>query len=118
MPKKKNRRSPAPPVEIFYSYSHKDEDLCNELIKHLKILEREGIVTGWHDRKIMAGDEWEGEIDEHLNSAKVILLLVSVDFLASEYCWGVEVKRAMERHESGEARVIPISLRRVNWSKA
>ncbi len=106
---------PAKAIEIFYSYSHKDEELRDELEKHLSILKRQGVITGWHDRRIGAGREWEGEIDTHLNTAHVILLLISADFLASDYCYDVEVKRAMERHEAEEARVIPVILRPVYW---
>jgi len=103
---------------IFFSYAHEDEELRDELQKHLSILERQGVITSWHDRKIGAGKEWKGEIDTHLNTARLILLLISSDFIASDYCWGVEVKRAMERHEAGEARVIPVILRPVDWKSA
>jgi len=109
---------PTTPVEVFFSYSHRDEDLKNELLKHLANLERQGIITGWHDRKIIAGQEWAGEIDEHLDSARVILLLISPDFMFSKYCNDIEVRRAMERHEAGEARVIPVILRAVDWEGA
>ena len=105
-------------IKIFYSYSHKDEDLREELGKHLAPLRREGSIIDWHDRKIDAGKEWEGEIDEHLNTADVILLLISSDFMDSDYCHDVEMERAMERHEAGEARVIPIILRPVYWRTA
>jgi len=103
------------PIEVFYSYSHKDEELRDELEKHLSILRRQGVITGWHDRKISAGGEWAGEIDQHLNTAKVILLLISADFLASDYCYDVEMTRAMERHDNGDAQVIPVILRKVDW---
>ena len=106
------------PVEIFYSYSHKDEDLRDELQTHLEILKRDGIITNWHDRRIGAGTEWKGAIDGHLESARIILLLVSANFIASDYCYDVEMKRAMERHKAGEARVIPVILRDVNWHRA
>ena len=109
---------PAKAIEVFFSYSHKDEELRNELKKHLSILKRQGVITGWHDRRIGAGKEWEGEIDAHLNTAYIILLLISSDFLASDYCYDVEMKRAMERHEAGEARVIPIILRSCDWRGA
>jgi hypothetical protein len=109
---------PAKAVEVFYSYSHKDEELRDDLEKHLSILKRQGVITGWHDRRIGAGREWEGEIDRHLNTAGVILLLISADFLASDYSYDVELKRAMERHETGEARVIPVILRAVDWKGA
>jgi len=103
------------PIEVFYSYSHKDEGLRDELDSHLSILRRQGVITGWYDRRIGAGREWEGEIDTHLNTADIILLLISADFLASDYCYDVEIKRAMERHDAGEAHVIPVILRPVFW---
>ena len=106
------------PIEIFYSYSHRDEELRDELEKHLSILKRKGVIQGWHDRRIGAGKEWEGEINTHLNTADVILLLISADFLASDYCYDVEMRRAMERHEAGEACVIPVILRPVDWKGA
>ncbi len=82
------------------------------------MLQRQNLVTFWSDRDINAGGDWSKDIDQHLNSAEVILLLVSDDFMASNYCYGIEMKRAMERHESEEAIVIPIILRRVDWSEA
>lgn len=76
------------------------------------------MIAGWHDRRIAAGTEWAGEIDKHLNSALIILLLISPDFLSSDYCYDLEMKRAMERHERGEARVVPVILRPVYWGDA
>ena len=105
-------------VEVFFSYAHKDEDLRDELAKHLRLLERQRIIAGWHDRRIPAGGEWAGEIDTHLQTARIILLLVSADFLASDYCYDIEVQQAMARHEAGDARVIPIILRAVDWQGA
>src|SRR5260370_14341164 len=106
------------PLEVFYSYAHEDEPLRQELEKHLHILELQGFIKGWHDRDISAGIEWANEIDTHLNSAHIILLLVSPDFLASRYCYSVEMKRAMERHYAKEACVIPIILRPLYWQGA
>jgi tetratricopeptide (TPR) repeat protein len=103
------------PAEIFFSYSHKDERLRDQLETHLRALEREGLVSGWHDRRITAGDEWKGAIDERLKTAKIILLLLSSDFIASDYCHDVELSCAMERHERHEARVIPVILRPCDW---
>lgn len=103
-------------LEIFFSYAHEDESLRDELAKHLNILQRQELIAGWHDRKITAGTEWEGQINSNLDSADIILLLISPDFMASNYCYDVELKRALERHESREARVIPIILRPVRWS--
>jgi hypothetical protein len=105
-------------VEIFFSYSHKDEGLRNELEKHLSVLRRQGVIEIWTDHRIGPGDEIDGEIDRHLESADIILLLVSSDFLNSDYCYDIEMKRAMERHERGEARVIPIILRPCDWQTA
>lgn len=105
-------------ITLFYSYSHKDEEIRNELEKHLSILKRQGVISEWHDRKISGGAEWESEIDQQLQSASIILLLVSSDFLASDYCYGKELKIAMGRHESGQARVIPIIIRSVDWNQA
>ncbi len=105
-------------LEVFFSYAHVDEVWKNQLEKHLSLLRRERLVSGWHDRKIVPGLEWASEIDTHLTSAHIILLLVSPDFIASDYCWGLEVKRAMRRHNAGEARVIPIIVRPVDWKKA
>jgi len=106
------------PVEVFYSYAHADEDFRVELVKHLRLLERQGVITGWHDRNISAGTEWKDAIDNHLESAGIILLLISADFLASDYCYDIELKRAMERHAEGKARVIPVILRNCDWSSA
>jgi hypothetical protein len=105
-----------PPLEVFFSYSHRDEDLRNELEKHLAVLKRRGIISAWHDRRIAPGTDWASAIDERLESAHVILLLVSADFVNSDYCYGVELHRAMERHATGDARVIPILLRAVEWA--
>ena len=105
-------------VELFFSYSHRDEDLRDELETHLAMLKNEGVIRGWHGRQITPGQEWDGKIDEHLNSAGIILLLASPTFLASRYCYDIEVARAMERHEAGEARVIPIILRPCEWQHA
>jgi hypothetical protein len=109
---------PKKPVEVFFSYSHRDEKLRDQLEKHLSLLKHQGLIAGWHDRKIGGGIEWKGQIDQHLNSSRIILLLVSADFLASGYCYDVEMKRALERHEAGEARVIPIILKPCDWHEA
>jgi len=110
------------PVEVFFSYAHRDEPLRDELAKHLSILKQQGVIDVWHDREISAGSEWEDEINAHLNSADVILLLVSADFLASQYLYGnelprsLELHRALERHAARKARVIPVILRPVDWN--
>lgn len=105
-------------LEIFFSYSHKDEKLRNELEKHLSLLKRQGIIDIWSDHRISPGDEIGRKIDTHLESADIILLLVSADFLNSNYCYDIEMKRAMKRHECGEAQVIPVILRPCDWQNS
>jgi hypothetical protein len=105
-------------IELFYSYAREDERLLKRLNHHLVLLQRQGLIHPWHDRQIVAGSHWEQEIDTHLKSARVILLLVSPAFLASDYCYSTEVKEAMKRHEAGEAAVIPIILRPADWKIA
>ncbi len=100
---------------LFFSYSHADETLRDELQKHLIMLERSGTIESWHDRRIPAGDNFADSIDENLEKAEVILLLVSPDFLASRYCYEVEMTRALEKHNNGSARVIPVILRPSDW---
>ncbi len=106
---------PKQPIKLFYSYSHKDERFRESLQTQLKVLQRRGVIAEWHDRKIGAGKEWAREIDAHLDSAEIILLLVSAHFLASDYCSGKEMVRALERHDANEARVIPIILQPCLW---
>ena len=110
--------NPKRTIEVFYSYAHKDEKLRNKLEMQLSLLKQQGHITNWHDRKIDAGQEGADKINEHLNTADIILLLVSSDFLASDYCYSIEMKHALKRHECGEARVIPIILRPVDWENA
>ncbi len=105
-------------AQVFFSYCHKDEDLRDRLEAHLSMLKRDGVIETWHDRRISAGEEWKGKIDGALEQADVILLLVSADFLNSYYCFDVELRRAMQRHVAGEARVIPIILKHCDWHSA
>jgi hypothetical protein len=109
---------PTRPAKLFFSYSHEDEKLRNKLAKHLMLLERQGFLSGWHDRQIIAGQDWTNEIGEHARHADIILLLISPDFLASDYCFNVEMEAALQRHDRGEASVIPIILRPVHWQSA
>jgi hypothetical protein len=102
-------------VKVFFSYSHRDEDLRNELEIHLSALKRQGVIETWYDRRISAGKDFGKEIDSNLEDADIILLLVSPYFIASDYCYDVEMKRAIERHEDGVARVIPVILHPCDW---
>src|SRR5713101_5117270 len=106
------------PAALFLSYAHEDELLLRKLETHLSLLKRQGLISMWHDRLLQPGNDWAREIDSHLNQASVILLLISADFLVSDYCYGIEMKRALERQEAGEVRVIPILLRSVDWKGA
>lgn len=103
------------PLEVFYSYSHEDEEYRKKLGKHLAVLRRAGLITDWHDRDIDAGTAWQEEIDRHLLSADIVLLLVSASFIASDYCWGDEMTKALTRHKENKARVIPIVLHPCGW---
>ncbi len=102
-------------LEVFFSYSHKDEALCGELNAHLAALKRQNAIKNWTDRRITAGDDWRDEIEKHLDSADLILLLVSADFLNSDFCYLIETSRALLRHESGDTSVIPVIVRSVDW---
>ena len=103
---------------LFISYAHKDEFLKDELETHLKLLERQSVIQGWSDRDITPGNEWRGEIDDNLETADIILLLITADFLASDYCYDMEMDRAIERHNAGEATVIPVIVAPCNWQSA
>jgi hypothetical protein len=102
---------------LFYSYSHVDENLRDQLETHLAALQRQGIISSWHDRRIVAGTELAQSIDSHIDTADVILLLISPNFIASDYCYEREMTRALERHERGEAQVIPVILRPCDWQE-
>jgi hypothetical protein len=102
-------------VKAFISYSHKDEALRKELESHLAMLQRSGVIEMWHDRRIIAGSNLDSAISEQLESAQIILLLISADFLASDYCYDIEMGRAMEKHHDGSAAVIPVILRPCDW---
>lgn len=106
------------PLTIFYSYAHKDEELRESLEKHLSLLKRTGYVEYWHDRCLTAGTDFSKKISSELENANIILLLVSSNFLASDYCCQIEMKKALERHEKQEARVIPIIIKPADWSGA
>ena len=106
------------PLRLFYCYARVDKAFRDELDNHLSSLKRSHQIASWSDREISPGVEWETAIDKELNTAHIILLLVSSSFMASEYINGVEMKRALERHKAGEARVVPILLRAVDWEDA
>lgn len=101
--------------KLFISYSHKDESYREALEEHLSMLKRKNTISLWHDRKILAGDEWKDQIDDNLEAADIIIFLISPSFLASNYCFDVEVKKALEKHAAGTARIISIIVRPCDW---
>ncbi len=109
---------PTDELKIFYSYAHQDEAYRQQLENHLSNLKRLYHLRSWFDREILPGEHWEQVLDEHLNSADLILLLISPDFMASDYCYNKEMQRALDRHARGEAKVLPILVRRVHWQGA
>jgi hypothetical protein len=105
-------------ARVFFSYSHTDEALRDQLETHLALLKNQGLIESWHDRRIAPGSEFDQSISEAMQSADVILLLISANFLASAYCYSIELKVAMERHHAGTATVIPVILRDCDWHSA
>jgi hypothetical protein len=103
------------PINLFYAYAEEDEKFRIQLENHLSLLKREGIISSWHFRMLIGGDEWRGEIDHNINNSQIILLLISSDFISSDYCYDVEMRTAMQLHNSQKARVIPVILRPVDW---
>lgn len=105
-------------MEIFCCYAHKDASHLEVLKAHLTPLQRQGFIALWADTDISPGSNWRQEIEKHLSTANIILLLVSSDFMASEYCYSEEMQKAIDRHNRGEAIVIPIILRPFYWQGA
>jgi TIR domain len=103
-------------LSAVVSYSHTDEALKTALLKHLAPLTRIGLIDTWHDRKIKPGEEWDKVISDKFENASIILLLISIDFINSPYCYDIELEKAMERHDAGKAKVIPIILRACLWN--
>src|SRR5438445_12687732 len=98
------------PIKLFYCYAREDQHLRDELDTHLQGLRRSRLITSWYDGQLIPGASWEQEIETHLDTADVILLLVSPAFLKSDYCYGKEMQRAIERHQANQARVVPVLL--------
>lgn len=105
-------------AEAFISYSHRDEKSLARLHTHLAMLRREGLITTWYDRDILAGGNVDSEIAEHLNKSDLFLALLSPDFLASTYCYEREMEAALKRHEQGSLRVVPIVLEPCDWKSS
>ena len=109
-------KKPSKPAKLFVGYAHKDESYWEELQGYLKPLKVEGLVEDWHDHDVTFGQEQEGVVTENLEMCQIVLFLISINFIASPYSYGADMERALEKHEAGEARVIPVILRPVYWS--
>ena len=107
----------SPVLSLFYCYAHEDTPLRIELDKHLAMLRQVGWIQIQSDRDINAGTNWRQAMDRHMETADVLLLLVSANFINSDYCYSFEMQHALQRHQAGEAVVIPILLRPVDWEK-
>jgi tetratricopeptide (TPR) repeat protein len=103
------------PIHIFLSFADEDRAFRKVLEKHLSALQRTRLIDDWHEYEIPPGREWQRVSGERLNQADIILLFITPDFVASHYCYSVEVKQALERHEAGTAHVIPILFRPTFW---
>ena len=104
-------------IKIFFSYCHADEGLRDELEKSLAMLKRQGMVTSFHDRRIISGVNFDDAIDSNMSDADITLFLVSRDFLASDYCMNTEMTLAGKRHAKGATHILPIILRPCEWSE-
>ena len=100
---------------VFISYAHEDQQYLASLLKHLNALIRQNIISRWYDGDILPGTEWRNQIMHHVQTDQIILLLISADFMASDFCYSVEMEAAIKRHDAGQARVIPILLRPTDW---
>ncbi len=105
-------------MKAFLSYSHKDEWALERLHAHLAVLRREGKITEWFDRRILAGGEVDEQISAQLEQCDLFLPLVSADFLASNYCYEREMERAIERHEAGATQIVPVIVEPCDWKSS
>jgi hypothetical protein len=105
-------------IKVFLSYAHEDETLQKEFSKGLGALKREGIIAVWWDGEIQPGNNWNEDIARELDAADLIVLLVSSAFLDSTFCYDKEMRRAVERHDVGTARVVPIIVSDCYWQPA
>jgi hypothetical protein len=103
--------------QIFISYSHEDEKWKDKLVKHLKVLEPEELYRLWDDRKIGVGSDWLPQIEKALDESDVAVIMVSADFLTSDFILNKEVPRFMERRQKDGLLVIPFIVRPCQWQK-
>ena len=103
---------------MFISFAHEDQPFRDGVVEHLAMLRHDGLIDAWDDERIDPGSEWDAEIRRRLEAAQIVLLMVSSSFLSSQYIWQVELRRAIERHEAGDAYVIPVFCRDCDWQGA
>ena len=103
------------PLRLFLSYAHEDRNILEELRKHLAPLRHEQVVTDWYDRELVPGQSWNHRIQEQLESSHLVLVIVTADFVASDYAYGQELNRALELHDTGLLRLIPVIARNCLW---
>jgi hypothetical protein len=106
------------PIRQVCVYAHEDSRLRERLHEQLSLLRKLKLIAHWWDREIGPGDEWQGVVDKHLNTAQIILLLVSPSFLESRYCYDIEARVALKRHRANKCKVIPVILRPCTWELA
>lgn len=100
---------------IFISYCHTDDKYLNQLHKHLALLKRDGTIDIWTDSLIKAGDKIGSTISNVLEKSSIFIALLSPDYLNSDYCYEIEFKKAIELHEAGKMRILPIILEPCDW---
>ncbi|MBF0155231.1 MAG: toll/interleukin-1 receptor domain-containing protein, partial [Magnetococcales bacterium] len=105
------------PVKIFISYAHEDEAYKDALLKFLKVLTRQKKIQPWMDRQIRIGEEWRPQIEQALRECRLGILLISADFLASDFIQDEEVPQLLEQHRTGRTRLVPIIIRHCPWTK-
>jgi hypothetical protein len=115
----KGKHQPGDPITdrnaVFLSYSHKDEKFLKQLVDHLKPLERQGRVSSWSDLQIRGGSQWFDEIQKALSRARVAVLLVTKDFLASEFIHEHELGPLLKAAEDGGVTILWVLVRDCNW---
>lgn len=119
----KTEQEPAKVIDIFIAYAERDEDLLTELQEHLLVMKRQYAerkhyqIRIWHSGETLPGQDWKRSVEHHLVRAHIILLLVSVKFLSSEFCYSIQIQPALDRHNASEACVIPVILRPCDWKQ-
>ena len=105
------------PINIFIAYARKDTPFLQQLRVYLRPISRNKNIRIWYDGEIVPGTKWEENIKKHLYEADIILLLMSADALNSDFFYDIEMKRALEQHQSGKSIVIPVILSHCLWDE-